>query len=259
MNHESHDAMNTETALMEPGLEDHPVVSRQEWLRARKELLKGEKELTRFRDRLAAQRRELPWLKVEKDYTFHGPEGPLALADLFRGRSQLIVYHFMFDPAWDAGCPGCSFLSDHVDGARLHFENHDVAYTAISRAPLAKLEAYKARMGWKFPWVSSEGSDFNYDFGVSFTEEQVAEGDALYNYERNDEAGECPGISVFYRDDAGEIFHTYSSYGRGPEEVITAFMLMDMTPKGRNETDTMDWVKRHDEYAASGNGTCCGG
>lgn len=236
---------------------EHTVVSRGEWLEARKELLKQEKELTRQRDKLCAERRALPWVKVEKDYVFEGPGGIVTLADLFGKNSQLIIYHFMFDPSWEEGCTGCSFLSDHVDAARMHFENRDVSYAAVSRAPLAKLEAFKKRMGWKFPWVSSEKSDFNYDYHVSFTGEQVRNGEAVYNYEPTTEAGECPGSSVFYKNDDEEIFHTYSAYARGDEGIIGAFMWMDMTPKGRNEETTMNWVRRHDQYENATKGSCC--
>lgn len=237
---------------------EHTVVTREEWLAARKELLAKEKELTRLRDKICAARRGLPWVKVETDYVFDGPSGKVSLAELFNGRSQLIIYHFMFDPAWDEGCTGCSFLSDHVDSARRHFENRDVTFAAISRAPVEKLEAYKKRMGWKFPWVSSEGNSFNYDYGVSFTEEQLASGTAMYNYEPQTEEGECPGASVFYKDKDGNIFHTYSGYGRGDEGTLGAFMWMDLTPKGRNEESVMNWVRRHDQYD-SGKSGCCGG
>lgn len=236
---------------------EHTVVSRDEWLAARKELLKKEKELTRQRDKARADARALPWVKVEKDYVFDGPEGKVTMADLFKGKSQLIIYHFMFDPAWDEGCSGCSFISDHVDGARLHFENRDVSYAAVSRAPVGKLMAFRERMGWKFPWVSSGNNAFNYDYHVSFTEEQVADGEAIYNYEPTDDAGECPGVSVFYRNEAGEIFHTYSSYGRGLEEALGAFVWMDVTPKGRNEESTMNWIRLHDQYDNAKGGCCC--
>lgn len=236
---------------------EHTVASREEWLAARKELLKTEKELTRQRDKVRADARALPWVKVDKNYVFDGPDGKVTLSDLFKGNSQLIVYHFMFDPAWDEGCPGCSFISDHVDAARMHFENRDVSYVAISRAPLEKLMAYRQRMGWKFPWVSSGNTDFNYDYNVSFTEEQIADGEAFYNYAPNDEAGECPGASVFYKNEAGEIFHTYSTYGRGLEEALGTFVWMDITPKGRNEEGTMNWIRRHDQYEKSQGGCCC--
>ncbi|MEO8869910.1 MAG: thioredoxin family protein [Granulicella sp.] len=230
----------------------HPVVSQQEWLEARKALLAKEKEATHLRDTLNKDRMALPWVKVDKEYTFDTKDGKKTLAELFGDRSQMIVYHFMFAPDWEAGCPGCSFLSDHLDGALPHLEHHDVTVVAVSRAPLAKIEAYRKRMGWKFPWVSSFGSEFNFDYGVSFTKEQVAEG-SLYNYEktpgRADAAdSELPGMSAFTKDEAGNVFHTYSAYGRGSEEWIGALMILDQAPKGRNEEQTMDFVKRHDEY-----------
>jgi len=254
--------MSTETALLEKGAEiaDHPVVSREEWLAARKAFLKKEKEHYRDRDRLSAQRRELPWVKVDKNYVFEGPQGRVTLADLFDGRSQLIVYHFMFEPGADEGCPGCSFLCDQVDSARMHFEHRDVTFVAVSRAPLADFTPYKKRMGWQFPWVSSAGSDFNYDYHVSFTQEQLDKGEAFYNYAKETETGESHGKSVFYKNDKGEIFHTYSCYARGGEETIATFMYMDLTPKGRNEDSTMNWVCRHDEYPSGpASASCCGG
>jgi len=237
---------------------EHTVVSREEWLQARKELLEKEKQLTRQRDQVCADRRALPWVKVDKSYVFDGPGGKVSLAELFRGRSQLIIYHFMFDPAWEEGCTGCSFLCDHVDSARLHFENRDVAFAAVSRAPIGKLEAFKERMGWKFPWVSSGGNEFNYDYHVSFTEEQVENGEAVYNYEPVTEAGECPGASVFYKDKDGTIYHTWSGYARGDEGTLGAFMWMDLTPKGRNEESIMNWIRLHDQYeGAAKKAGCC--
>ncbi|HXV26104.1 MAG TPA: thioredoxin family protein [Alphaproteobacteria bacterium] len=229
-----------------------PVVSREEWLTARKSHLKNEKALTRLRDLVAAERRALPWVKVEKEYVFDTLHGRKTLADLFDGRSQLIIHHFMFGPDWDAGCPSCSLEADHAEGAIVHLRNHDVAYVRVSRAPLEKLEAYRKRMGWKAPWASSYGSDFNYDYHVSFTDEDVAKGRVYYNYntikEEKYRFEELPGLSVFYKDRSGEVFHTYSSYARGNEELIGAFIYLDTTPKGRNETEIMDWVRRHDEY-----------
>jgi predicted dithiol-disulfide oxidoreductase (DUF899 family) len=227
----------------------HRVVSRDEWIAARKALLGKEKELTHLRDSINAERRALPWVKVEKRYVFDTPQGKKTLAELFDGRSQLIVQHFMLGPGWKAGCPGCSFLADHVDGARRHFEHHDVKFVAVSRAPLAEIEAYRRRMGWGFDWVSSYGSDFNYDFQVSATKDQIAAGKVTYNYEPSKDPGEeMPGLSVFQQDQNGDVFHTYSTYARGGEELIGAFMFLDLTPKGRNEKATMDWVRRHDEY-----------
>lgn len=250
--------MSTQSSTLErdTSLENHPVVSREQWLAARKELLKKEKELYRTRDRLCAQRRELPWVKVDKNYVFDGPEGKVTLSDLFRGRSQLIIYHFMFGPGWQEGCGGCSFLCDHFDSARLHFEHRDVAFAAVSRAPLNEFAGFKKRMGWKFPWVSSANNDFNYDYHVSFTEEQVANGEATYNYAPETETGESHGMSVFYKNEAGEIFHTYSTYARGGEEALTTFMMMDLTPKGRNEEGTMSWIRLHDTYGESEESPC---
>ena len=231
----------------------HAVVSQTEWLAARKALLAKEKEVTHQRDRLNQERQALPWVKVVKEYVFDTPAGQKTLAELFGGRSQLIIYHFMLGPGWKAGCPGCSFLSDHLDGSLPHLEHHDVTLTAVSRAPLAEIEAYRNRMGWKFPWVSAFGSDFNYDYHVSFTKDELTGGDASYNFSevpaRADATDtELPGMSAFYKNEAGEVFHTYSSYARGAEEWIGTLMILDRAPKGRNETNTMDFVRRHDEY-----------
>jgi predicted dithiol-disulfide oxidoreductase (DUF899 family) len=241
--------------------ERNAVVSREEWLAARRALLAQEKEATHLRDRVNAARLAMPWVKVEKNYRFDTPDGPKTLADLFAGRSQLVVYHFMLGPDWDAGCTGCSFFADHVDGALPHLENHDVTFTAVSRAPLAKIAAYQARMGWRFPWVSSHGSDFNHDFHVSFTPEELASGRVFYNYAEipADQANdELPGMSAFIRDADGTVFHTYSNYARGGEEMISTLMILDHAPRGRNEKTTMDWVRRHDEYTdAPAAGACC--
>ncbi|MBL6750688.1 MAG: thioredoxin family protein [Nevskia sp.] len=238
-------------------MEAHKVVSAEEWLVARKALLAGEKALTRARDEVSRQRRALPWLRVEKPYLFDGPGGRQTLAELFDGRSQLIVKHFMFGPGWQEGCVGCSFEVDHVEGALPHLEHHDVSYVAVSRAPLAEIEAFRRRMGWRFRWVSSYGSDFNYDFGVSFTPEALAAGEVTYNYAPcRPGIEELSGRSVFYRDADGGIFHTYSAYGRGNEELLGTYVLLDLTPKGRNETgprhDLTDWVRHHDRYGAGG-------
>lgn len=235
----------------------HPVVYREEWLAARKALLTREKELTRLRDELNAKRRALPWVKVEKEYTFDTIEGRRSLVELFEGRSQLIVHHFMFGPGWSAGCVGCSFTADHIEGTRVHLEHHDVSLVRVSRAPLAEIDAYRKRMGWQVKWISSHGSDFNYDYQVSFTPEAIARGAVTYNYAiANVSIEDLSGLSVFYRDANGDIFHTYSTYGRGDELVDSTYMLLDMTPKGRNETgphhNLMDWVKRHDEYESAG-------
>ncbi|APF39576.1 Predicted dithiol-disulfide oxidoreductase, DUF899 family [Chelatococcus sambhunathii] len=237
----------------------HPVVSREEWLEARRALLAKEKEFTHLRDKVNAARLALPWVRVDKPYVFDTPHGRKTLAELFAGRSQLVVYHFMLGPDWEAGCTGCSFLADHLDGALPHLENHDVTLLAVSRAPLDRIEAYKRRMGWRFPWVSSHGSDFNYDFHVSFTPEALAKGSVYYNYEmipRAQAHDELPGLSAFYRDEKGEVFHTYSSYARGGEELIGTLMILDRAPLGRNEHTTMDWVRRHDEYEAAGRACC---
>ena len=236
-----------------------PVVSRDQWIVARRALLEKEKEHSHATDDLARQRRELPWVKITKTYEFDGPDGKVSLSELFDGRSQLMIYHFMFGPDWKEGCPGCSFLCDHVDGARQHFEHNDLSFTAVSRGPLAKLEAYHKRMGWKFRWVSSERSDFNYDFNVSFPKERVKDGKITYNFETIDaEEGneELPGISIFYKDEDGQIYHTYSSFGRGGEALLGTYGFLDMTPRGRNENgpnyNLGDWVERHDQYPNDG-------
>ena len=236
-------------------MEPHRIVSREEWLAAHKAHLAEEKALTHARDALAEKRRALPWVKVDTTYTFDTPQGRKTLAELFNGRSQLIVYHFMLGPDWEEGCPGCSFLSDHIDGALQHVEQRDVAYAAVSRAPLEKIDAFKKRMGWHFRWASSFGSDFNYDYHVSFTPEQREKGKVYYNFEMNDvtaggfNSDELPGVSVFYKDDAGDVFHTYSAYGRGGEPLIGTYNLLDLTTKGRDEEhNMMDWLRHHDRY-----------
>ena len=227
------------------------VVSREEWLSARLELLAAEKELTRQRDALTRRRMAMPWERVEKSYQFEGPNGALSLADLFDERSQLIVYHFMLGPDWEEGCKSCSFWADNFNGIPIHLNHRDVTFTAVSRAPLAKIEAYKKRMGWSFPWVSSYGSDFNYDFHVSFTEEQLAAGKVDYNYGLVEGYEELPGLSVFYKNERGEVFHTYSCYARGIDMVNGAYQFLDLVPKGRDEDDlefSMEWLRRHDQY-----------
>jgi predicted dithiol-disulfide oxidoreductase (DUF899 family) len=227
------------------------IASREEWLAARKALLAKEKAMFRELDALRAERRELPWVKVEKPYVFEEPDGKRTLADLFRGRSQLAVYHYMLTPGSDHICTGCSYIADHVDGARQHFEHADLAFAAISRAPLEQIEKVKRRMGWRFPWLSSNGTDFNYDFGVSFKKDDIAAGRAVYNYgSQQIKSGEdLHGTSIFAKNDSGDIFHTYSTYGRGDEVLMGAFAWLDLTPKGRNEADgIMSWVKLHDEY-----------
>lgn len=232
-------------------LDNHRVVSQEEWLDASAKLVALEKEWSRRRDELSKLRRELPWVRVEKDYVFDGPNGRQTLAELFDGRSQLITYHFMFAPGWDEGCPGCSYIADHMDGANLHLPHNDVTLVAVSRAPYAEFGTYKERMGWKFPWVSSDGSDFNYDFGVSFRRDDLDSGDVLYNFKQQKlRTEEQPGVSVFYKSPSGEIFHTYSSYDRGLDMLIGAHAYLDMVAKGRNEGSTMEWVRRHDQYGA---------
>jgi len=230
------------------------VVSRAEWLAARKVLLAKEKELTRMRDELSRQRRELPWVKVDKNYVFDGPNGKLTLAELFGNRSQLIIYHFMFGPDWKEGCVGCSFLSDHVDAALLHLHPHDVAYVAVSRASLAQIEAFKKRMGWKFAWVSSGGSDFNFDYQVSFPKDEVSRGKVYYNFAMQEvPSEELSGTSIFYKDASGDIYHTYSCYARAGEALLGTYHLLDLTPKGRDEKrDMSEWVRHHDRYNQGG-------
>ena len=231
---------------------NHPVVSQDEWLAARKALLSKEKELTRLRDQLSAERRELPWVKVNKEYVFDGPEGKETLADLFDGRSQLLIYHFMFGPGWERGCPSCSFVSDHIDGANWHLPHRDVTLLAVSRAPLAEIEAFKQRMGWRFKWVSSYENDFNHDFHVSFTPDEMARGEVYYNYTMTEfPSEEAPGLSAFYKDPSGAVFHTYSTYARGLDMLVGAYTYLDLAPKGRDEADlpwTMAWVRHHDRY-----------
>jgi predicted dithiol-disulfide oxidoreductase (DUF899 family) len=231
---------------------EHSIVSQEKWLQLRKELLSKEKELTRLRDRLNAERRELPWVPVEKNYLFDAPGGKVSLKELFAGRSQLVIYHFMFGPDWNEGCPSCSFVSDHIDGALPHLAARDATMVMVSRAPLAKIEAFKKRMGWRFTWVSSYGSDFNSDFRVSFTKDEMAQGKVNYNYAMQEfPSEEAPGISVFYKDAGGDVFHTYSSYGRGLEQLVGTYMILDMVPKGRDEDKlgfTMEWVRHHDRY-----------
>jgi len=225
------------------------IVSRDEWIEARKKLLTKEKEHSRRGDEIAAQRRALPWVRIEKDYVFETERGSRTLAELFDGRSQLMTYHFMFAPGWEAGCKSCSFLADHFDGVNLHLAHHDVTLVAVSLAPLAESLPYKRRMNWRFDWVSSHGSDFNYDFHVSVREAEKATGRRYYNFvETESSGGEAPGMSVFCRGDDGEVYHTYSAYARGLDVLVGTHQFLDMTPKGRNETTIMDWVRRHDEY-----------
>ncbi|HWB13238.1 MAG TPA: thioredoxin family protein [Pirellulales bacterium] len=260
----------------------HQTASREEWLAARIELLEEEKELTRRSDELARRRQELPWVRVDKEYRFETDEGRASLADLFRGRSQLLVYHFMFGPDYAAGCPSCSMIADGFNGFVVHLANHDITLAAVSRAPLAKLQAYKRRMGWTFPWASSQGSDFNSDFSVSFSEEQQRKGGIEYNYRRGghvmDEttvvpeplaqfAAMCgtdaatftrdrPGMSAFVLE-SGVVYHTYSTYARGLDVLWGAYQWLDRAPRGRNEAGI--WWRRHDEYEALAQsaGSCC--
>jgi len=229
------------------------IVSEAEWLVARKDLLTREKEFTRQRDALSAARRELPMVRVEKEYVFDGPDGRETLADLFDGRSQLIVYHFMFGPDWEEGCKSCSYLADHFDGANWHLPHRDVTLVVVSRAPLPEFAPYKKRMGWRFKWVSSHGSYFNFDYHVSFTKEEEKKNKVYYNYTEGEFiSDELPGLSVFYKDEDGDIFHIYSTYARGLDPLVGTYNFLDLVPKGRDEDpeSTMSWVRRHDEYEA---------
>jgi predicted dithiol-disulfide oxidoreductase (DUF899 family) len=232
--------------------ESHRIVSRDAWLAERKTLLAHEKELTRLRDEIAGERRALSWVHIEKNYVFESPQGQRTLADLFDGRRQLLVQHFMLAPDWEQGCPSCSFMADHSDGMSVHLAHRDVTLVAVSRAPLSDIERFRRRMGWQFAWASSHGSDFNYDFGVSFTPEEVAKGELHYNFGPWPFAHEeWPGISVFFKDDANEVFHTYSTYGRGVEVMMGTYNMLDLTPMGRDERDVeykMEWVRHHDRY-----------
>jgi predicted dithiol-disulfide oxidoreductase (DUF899 family) len=231
--------------------ENPTVVSSEKWLAARRELLREEKKFTQLRDQLAARRRELPWVKVDKSYEFASPTGRVALADLFEDRSQLVVYHFMLGPGWGEGCKSCAYVADHLAPAVVHLHARDVAFAAISRAPLAEIASFKERMGWAFNWVSSHDNDFNYDYRVSFTPEEFAKGKVDYNYDMTEfPSEEAPGLSVFARAKNGEIYHTYSTYARGLDVLIGTYTLLDLVPKGRDEGDdtTMSWVRYHDSY-----------
>lgn len=241
---------------------NHPVVSEADWLAARRRHLLRENDLLRQLDDLRRQRRELPWMAVTKAYSFFGPGGKQTLGDLFGDCSQLVVQHFMFAPGWEEGCVGCSFQADHVDAAFVHLRHHDVAFAAVARAPWPKLDAFRRRMGWKFNWVSSYGSDFNQDFGVSFPSRPLADDPVFYNFEMRYLASEeMPGISVFLRDPEGVVYRTYSAYGRGAEQLVGAYSYLDLTPKGRNETgpafDLTDWVRLHDRYETPVAPACC--
>jgi predicted dithiol-disulfide oxidoreductase (DUF899 family) len=257
------------TAISQVSTPNHRVVSRDEWVAERKTLLAREKELTRFGDQIARKRRALPCVRIDKTYTFDTPVGRRTLADLFDGHRQLLVQHFMLAPGWEQGCKNCSYMADHTDGATVHLAQRDVIFVAVSRAPLSEIERFRQRMGWKFPWVSSHGNDFNRDFHVSFTADEMASGKADYNFGGTPAGEEMPGVSAFWKNDAGEVFHTYSTYGRGVEVMMHTYRLLDLTPKGRDEDGlgfTTEWVRHHDRYeprpaakAAIAAGSCCGG
>jgi len=241
--------MNTATAKM--NTVNHAVVSMDRWIAERKVLLAHERELTHLRDQIARERRALPWVRIDKNYVFDTTEGRRTLAELFEGRRQLVVQHFMLGPGWEQGCPSCSFMADHTDGMTLHLAHRDTTFVAISRAPLAEIQRFRQRMGWQFKWVSSNANDFNFDFGVSFTPEEKAKNEITYNYGKQPfESEELPGVSVFYKDDAGDVFHTYSTYRRGVEAMMGTYNLLDLTPKGRDEDpgQGMGWVRHHDRY-----------
>ena len=241
----------------------HLIVSRNQWLAARKALLAREKELTHLRDQITAERRALPWARLEKNYLFDTPEGRKPLGELFDGRRQLLVQHFMLTPGAEQGCKSCSYMADHTDATLAHLAARDTSFLAISRAPLVEIERFKKRMGWKFRWVSSDGTDFNRDFHVTFTPEEMKNGTADYNFGGKAHGAELPGVSAFWKDDSGEVFHTYSTFGRGVEVMMHTYNLLDLTPKGRDEDGldfTMAWVRHHDRYEeAPAAKSCCGG
>lgn len=250
---------------------NHPIVSRQQWLADRLKLMAREKELTRLGDEIARERRALPWVRIDKTYVFDTPAGRRTLADLFDGRRQLLVQHFMLAPGWEQGCKSCSYMADHTDPTLVHLAERGVAFVAVSRAPIEEIESFRRRMGWTFPWVSAHGTDFNHDFHVSFTADEMASGKADYNFGDAPKGEEMPGVSAFWKDDAGKVFHTYSTYGRGVEVMMHTYRLLDLTPKGRDEDGlrfTMEWVRHHDRYepaksapattAAKAAGACCG-
>jgi len=233
------------------GVKEHKVVTQKEWLSARKRLLVKEKKFSRERDRLNEQRRALPWVKVEKEYVFDSPEGKLTLAELFGGKSQLVTYHFMFGPGWGEGCPHCSFCADHFDSVNHHLGQRDTTLVVVSRAPLKEIQPFKKRMGWRFKWVSSHQNDFNFDFHVSFTPEEIRRGKLFYNYDTVEmDIDEREGVSTFYKDNRGEVYHTYSSYARGIDLLNPTYNLLDLTAKGRDENPEhpQDWVRYHDQY-----------
>lgn len=232
-------------------MENHKIVSQDEWIRARKELLAKEKKLTRDRDALSEERRNLPWVKVDKEYVFDSPNGKVALKELFGDKNQMVVYHFMFGPGWEQGCPSCSMIADTFDGMRVHLSARDVSFVAISRAKLSEIEEFKKRMGWTFKWLSSFNNEFNHDFRVSFTKEELEKGKVDYNYSLQEFSDEAPGLSVFYKDPNGNIFHTYSTYGRGLDTLLHPYNYLDLVPKGRDEeglAHSMAWVRHHDRY-----------
>ena len=233
-------------------LDNHQIVSKNEWIEARKVLLQKEKEFTKLRDQLSQQRRDLPWVEVDKEYVFDGPNGKETLSELFDGRSQLIVYHFMYGPNWDVGCPSCSFWADNFNDIIVHLNQRDVTMIAVSRAPYSKIDSYKRRLGWDFKWVSSFDIDFNHDYYVSFTSEELEKKEGFYNYTIQDPTvSELTGVSIFYKDQAGKIFHTYSAYARGIDILNNTYNYLDLVPKGRDEDGyefSMKWVRRHDEY-----------
>ena len=240
------------------------IETREKWLEARLDLLAAEKDLSRRSDQVAELRRKLPWVRVDKAYVFDGPNGKVTLADLFGSRRQLMVQHFMLAPGWEQGCTSCSYMADHTDGMTVHLAQRGVSFVAISRAPLAEIERFRRRMGWRFKWVSSNSNSFNYDFHVSFTPEQIATGRIAYNYGTSPHTSEkLPGVSVFAKDDADDVFHTYSTYGRGVEVMMGTYRMLDLTPKGRDEQGldhTMQWVRHHDRYEpepSAKSGSCC--
>jgi predicted dithiol-disulfide oxidoreductase (DUF899 family) len=261
-------AMSTMIAEPTPRPATQPIVTRNQWLAARRALLVREKELTRQADQIARERRALPWVRVEKNYLFDTRDGRRPLADLFDGCRQLLMQHFMLAPGWEQGCKSCSYMADHTDPTIAHLAQRSVAFVAVSRAPLVEIERFRKRMGWQFRWVSSHGTDFNGDFGVSFTADEMARGEADYNFGGRPAGEEMPGVSVFFKDEAGEVFHTYSTYGRGVEVMMHTYRLLDLTPDGRNEDGldfTMAWVRHHDRYetvpvarVAKTAGSCCG-
>ena len=232
----------------------HRVVSREEWIKERVALMAEEKDLTRRRDAIAQKARDLPWVKVDKTYTFEGPDGKKSLGDLFGPHRQLVVYHFMFDPTWSQGCKSCSFIADHYNPLVIHLAQRDISLVTVSKAPIEKIEAFRKRMGWTFPWVSGGSTDFGSDYGVSFSDEEILGGDAVYNFDQKaSHMRELPGLSVFFKDERGDVYHTYSTYARGLERFLTAYEFIDITPKGRDEAQTggMGWLRHHDRYDGS--------